>query len=196
MQSATSPSLFCGCKGRAYFFPFQIFSSFFFENDVFWHFLDFFLVSYIQFRYLCITLFNKTSMKEFTFQTTMKTRDYECDVQGVINNANYQHYFEVNRHDFLQSIGTSFQKLHDEGIDVMVSKVIINYKVSLRGGEEFICGLNVKKNGVRYVFQQEIYRKSDEKLCISAETHCVCVVNGVLSRGEELMHLLLPFIKE
>lgn len=134
-------------------------------------------------------------MKEFTFQTTMKTRDYECDVQGVINNANYQHYFEVNRHDFLQSIGTSFQKMHDEGIDVMVSKVTINYKVSLRGGEEFICGLNVKRNGVRYVFLQEIYRKSDEKLCITAETHCVCVVNGVLSRGDELLDMLLPYLK-
>ena len=124
----------------------------------------------------------------------MKTRDYECDVQGVINNANYQHYLEVNRHEFLESIGTSFQKLHDDGIDVMVAKVTINYKLSLRGGEEFSCGLNVRKEGVRLVFQQHIYRKSDEKLCITAETHCVCVHNGVLSRGEELDEILRPYL--
>ncbi len=24
----------------------------------------------------------------------MKVRDYECDLQGVVNNANYQHYME------------------------------------------------------------------------------------------------------
>ena len=110
-------------------------------------------------------------MKEFSFTTTMKTRDYECDVQGVVNNANYQHYLEVARHEFIQSIGESFERWHNNGIDVMVSKITINYKSSLRGGEEFICGLNIKRSGVRYVFLQEIYRKSDGKLCITAEVH-------------------------
>ncbi|MEE1081046.1 MAG: acyl-CoA thioesterase [Bacteroidales bacterium] len=133
-------------------------------------------------------------MKEFTFTTTMKTRDYECDVQGVVNNANYQHYLEVARHEFIQSIGESFEGWHNKGIDVMVSKIVINYKASLRGGEEFICGLNMKRSGVRYVFMQEIYRKSDEKLCITAEVHCVCVVNGVLTRGEEIEDKFMPYL--
>ena len=124
--------------------------------------------------------------KEYIYQIEMKTRDYECDVQGVVNNANYQHYLEVTRHEFIQSLGTSFQTWHDQGIDVMVSKITISYKNSLRGGEEFISCLNMKRQGVRYVFLQDIYRKSDMKLCITAEVHCVCVVNGVLSRGEEV----------
>lgn len=135
-------------------------------------------------------------MKDFTFLTTMKTRDYECDVQGVVNNANYQHYLEVTRHEFIQSIGESFQGWHDKGIDVMVSKVVINYKSPLHGGEEFISGLNIKRSGVRYIFQQEIYRKSDEKLCISAEVHCVCVVNGVLTRGDEIEEKFRAYFKQ
>lgn len=135
-------------------------------------------------------------MKEFTFLTTMKTRDYECDVQGVVNNANYQHYLEVTRHEFIQSIGESFQGWHDKGIDVMVSKVVINYKSPLYGGEEFISGLNIKRSGVRYIFQQEIYRKSDEKLCITAEVHCVCVVNGVLTRGDEIEEKFKQYFKQ
>ncbi|HBK40671.1 MAG TPA: thioesterase, partial [Porphyromonadaceae bacterium] len=36
------------------------------------------------------------------FTYTMKVRDYECDTQGHVNNANYQHYFEVTRHEFLE----------------------------------------------------------------------------------------------
>lgn len=125
-------------------------------------------------------------MKEFTYKCEMKTRDYECDVQGVVNNANYQHYLEVTRHEFIQSVGESFESWHNQGIDVMVSKITINYKASLHGGEEFISCLNLKRSGVRYIFYQEIYRKSDEKLCITAEVHCVCVVNGILTRGDEI----------
>lgn len=135
-------------------------------------------------------------MKNFVFKHTMKTRDYECDVQGVVNNANYQHYLEVTRHEFIQSIGQSFQGWHDQGIDVMVSRITINYKASLHGGEEFISCLNLKRNGVRYVFYQEIYRKSDEKLCITAEVHCVCVVNGVLTRGDEIEEGFRPYFME
>lgn len=135
-------------------------------------------------------------MKNFAFTYEMKTRDYECDVQGVVNNANYQHYLEVTRHEFIQSLGESFDNWHQKGIDVMVSKITINYKSSLHGGEEFISCLNIKRTGVRYIFNQEIYRKSDNKLCITAEVHCVCVVNGVLTRGDELNGVFDKFLSE
>lgn len=125
-------------------------------------------------------------MKSYTYQLELKTRDYECDIQGVVNNANYQHYLEVTRHEFIDSIGVSFQSLHDQGIDVMVSKITINYRASLRGGEQFISCLNLRRQGVRYIFDQDIYRKSDQQLCIRAQVECVCVVNGMLTRGDEI----------
>ena len=75
-------------------------------------------------------------MKEFAFEIEMKVRDYECDLQGVVNNSNYQHYMEHARHEFLETTGTSFSALHDQGIDVMVSRIDISYKHSLRGSEK------------------------------------------------------------
>jgi len=36
------------------------------------------------------------------------------DLQGVVNNANYQHYLEHARNEFLISKGVSFVELHDE----------------------------------------------------------------------------------
>lgn len=129
-------------------------------------------------------------MKDYLFTLEMKTRDYECDVQGVVNNANYQHYLEVTRHEWLISKGCSFQKWHEEGIDFMVSQVNIKYKQSLRGQEEFISCLNLSRKGVRYVFEQDIYRKSDGALCISATIDSVCVVDGKLTRGDEVAYLM------
>ncbi len=135
-------------------------------------------------------------MKDYIYTIEMKTRDYECDVQGVVNNANYQHYLEVTRHEFIQSIGQSFDGWHRQGIDVMVSKVTISYKSPLHGGEMFVSCLNLKRQGVRYVFSQDIYRKSDMKLCVSAEVHCVCVVDGVLTRGDEIAEPFKDFLKD
>ena len=47
-------------------------------------------------------------MKEFDFEIELQVRDYECDIQGIVNNANYMHYLEHCRHQFLQSAGLSF----------------------------------------------------------------------------------------
>ena len=38
---------------------------------------------------------------EYQFETRMEVRDYECDIQGIVNNANYLHYLEHTRHRFL-----------------------------------------------------------------------------------------------
>lgn len=134
-------------------------------------------------------------MKQYIYQLELKTRDYECDVQGVVNNANYQHYLEVTRHEFIQQIGLSFQGWHEQGIDVMVSRITINYRASLRGGEEFVSCLNIRRQGVRYVFDQDIYRKSDMQLCVRAQVECVCVVNGQLTRGDEIYEPFAAYLE-
>ena len=125
-------------------------------------------------------------MKKYVFSHEMKTRDYECDIQGVVNNARYLHYLEVTRIEFIETLGTTFSKLHDAGIDLMVTKAIVDYKASLRGGEIFLSCLNIKRDGPRFVYYQDIYRKSDMKLCVSAEIQSVSIVNGRPSRGEEM----------
>lgn len=124
-------------------------------------------------------------MENYIYELKMKVRDYECDGQGIVNNANYQHYTEHTRHEFIESRGVKFADLHEQGIDPVVARISLTYKTPLRGGDEFISRLNVKKEGIRYVFYQDIYRASDEKLCVKAVVECVCVINGKLGTHEK-----------
>lgn len=126
-------------------------------------------------------------MKEkYAYQLSMKVRDYECDLQGIVNNANYQHYIEHTRHEFLLVAGVSFAALHEQGIDAVVARLNMAFKTPLKSGDEFVSCLNIKKEGIKYVFYQDIYRKSDMKCAIKAQVDTVCLVNGRLADCPEL----------
>ena len=124
-------------------------------------------------------------MAQPIFETILRVRDYECDTQGHVNNANYQHYFEVTRHDFLEKVGLSFYQLHLDGIDAVVSRVEIRYKVPLIGMDQFRCTVtSIEKAGVKYIFHQEIIRLSDNVTCARAKIEVVNLVNGKLSNPD------------
>ena len=126
----------------------------------------------------------------------MKVRDYECDLQGIVNNANYQHYLEHTRHEFLLAHDISFADLHERGIDAVVARITMQFKVPLRSGDEFVSRLWLKKENVRYVFMQDIFRKSDEKLAVRAQVDTVCIVNGSLADCPELNEAFGPFFAQ
>ena len=65
---------------------------------------------------------------KYIYETRMEVRDYECDIQGIVNNAHYLHYTEHTRHRFIRSLGISFSKLHDKGIDPVVARMNLEYK--------------------------------------------------------------------
>ena len=120
-------------------------------------------------------------MGKYIYELKMKVRDYECDLQGIVNNPNYQHYLEHTRHEFLTAAGMSFARLHEEGIDPVVARLTMAFKTPLKSGDEFLSRLYLKKEGIKYVFYQDIYRASDEKMVIKATVETVCLVNGRLS---------------
>lgn len=119
------------------------------------------------------------------FEYTFKVRDYECDAQGHVNNANYQHFFEATRHEFLEQVGLNFFELHNQGIDAVVSRVDIRYKSPLHGMDEFICSVKkIERVGIKYIFHQEIVRTKDNVLCAKGTIEVVSLINGKLSRPD------------
>ncbi len=131
---------------------------------------------------------------EYIFETRMMVRDYECDIEGIVNNANYLHYIEHTRHLFLKECGLSFAEMHQKGIDAVVARMNLQYKVPLRCDDEFLSRLNLRKEGLRYIFQQDIYRAVDNKLCFRSTVELVCIVNGRLGNSAEYDAAFAPFI--
>jgi len=126
-----------------------------------------------------------------SYNLKFEVRDYECDLQGVVNNANYQHYLEHARHQFLISKGVSFFQLHEEGLDLIVTKVEIEYKFPLKSHDEFIVTVAIQREGnVRILFIQEIYRLPDLKLIVKAKVTGAATKKGrPISPGDLVLKL-------
>ena len=135
-------------------------------------------------------------MEKYIYELKMKVRDYECDLQGIVNNANYQHYLEHTRHEFLTATGVSFARLHEEGIDPVVARLTMAFKTPLRSGDEFVSKLYLKKEGIKYVFYQVIYRLPDMKMVIKASVDTVCLVNGRLNECSLFDEVFAPYLND
>ena len=132
----------------------------------------------------------------YIYELKMKVRDYECDLQGIVNNANYQHYIEHTRHEFLLSTGISFAKLHADGIDPVVARLTMAFKTPLKSGDEFVSKLYLKKEGIKYVFYQDIFRLPDMKIVIKSTVETVCLIGGRLSDSKLFNQLFAPYLTE
>ena len=118
-------------------------------------------------------------MNDHHFELELQVRDYECDIQGIVNNAVYQNYLEHCRHKFLNSAGLDFAELHKEGIDAVVIKAELDYKFPLRPGDDFFVRLKMGRRGrLRVIFDQQVIRKADEKLMVNARITAVLTRSG------------------
>ena len=102
-----------------------------------------------------------------------KVRDYELDIQGVVNNSVYGNYYEHARHEFLMDKGVNFAELAERGVNLVVVKIEIDYRRSLRSRDRFrVETETVKESKIKFQFKQRI--KLDDGTLISS-----AVVTGV-----------------
>jgi acyl-CoA thioester hydrolase len=118
------------------------------------------------------------------FDYELKVRDYECNRFGAATNTFCQHYLEVTRFEFMEQMGATFRQWHEAGIDLMVSKVDLKFIRPMMSSERFHSLMDVRQEGPRLIFSQEIRRKSDGKACVLATVDVVSLRDGALSMGE------------
>ena len=109
----------------------------------------------------------------------LEVRDYECDLQGVVNNANYQHYLEHARHKWLESVGLDFAALHEQGIDLVVVRIEIDYKFPLKSRDRFVVRSRLEREGrLRLICHQDIFRLPDNRLIAQGRVTATGIQNG------------------
>jgi acyl-CoA thioester hydrolase len=108
-------------------------------------------------------------MDTYAFTCELDVRDYECDMQGIVNNGVYFNYLEHVRHLYLKSVGVDFAEYTKNGINLVVVRSELDYKYSLTSGDRFRVGLNlVRESKLRFAFLQDIFRLPDEKPILAA----------------------------
>ncbi len=129
--------------------------------------------------------------KNYQYELEFSVRDYECDLQGIVNNAVYLNYLEHTRHQFLLDKKIDFAKLHNEGIDLVVSRIEIDYKHSLKSDDKFVVKVNTHKEGhLRMIFEQEIFKLPENKLVVHAK-----VIGVGLNKGRPMKIEDIPGFK-
>jgi len=106
----------------------------------------------------------------YSFSLEMNVRDYECDMQRIVNNSVYQNYLEHVRHEYLKHVGIDFSDYTRQGINLVVVRAELDYKSPLVAGDTFLVGLTLKREStLRFAFYQDIFRLPDRKLVLKAK---------------------------
>jgi acyl-CoA thioester hydrolase len=128
-----------------------------------------------------------------TYQLSMSVRDYECDLQGVVNNAVYMHYLEHARHEFLKLHGIDFAALSRAGINLVVVRAELDYKAPLTSGDSFSVHTAMRQESrLKFAFQQRITRDSDSKQILDA----LIIGTSLNAQGKPFLpQQLLPFMR-
>ena len=127
-----------------------------------------------------------------SFSLEMKVRDYECDMQGIVNNAIYQHYLECARHEFLLSRGLDFAELTASGVIIVIVRAELDYCSPLRSGEHFRVTVRAQRSSrIKILFEQEILRLPEPDAVLKAKITATSLHHGKRPYFPEQLHKLL-----
>lgn len=115
-------------------------------------------------------------MLPLRWQTEISVRSYELDFYGVVNNAVYLHYLEEARLDLLRQLGIDFFQLAAKGVVPVVARVVVEYKIPVRGGNVLAVHGTVEKiGGSSMELHYTLASKKDGEVMAQAETLLVFV---------------------
>ena len=97
-----------------------------------------------------------------TAECTLTVRTYECDSNSHVNNANYLHYLEYARHEYLKAVNFDYSAATKAGYGIFIARIEIDYKKPAKLDDVLtIKTWPVKKGSVSGIVAQEIRHEDD-----------------------------------
>lgn len=101
-----------------------------------------------------------------------KVQYYETDRMGVVHHANYLHWMEEARIDFMDRIGFPYAEMEARGIISPVKTLQCEYRQSCTFGDEISVSVSVESfNGVVLKIGYEMKKQTGETVCIAGSEH-------------------------
>ena len=108
---------------------------------------------------------------------------YETDKMSVTHHANYIHWMEEARIDFLDQIGWSFDRMEAMGIISPVTYVDCRYRQSTTFADAVEVTVHVEEfRGVRLKLRYEMRKPDGTVVCEAHSEHCFMHADGSLMR--------------
>jgi acyl-CoA thioester hydrolase len=81
------------------------------------------------------------------FAHQVRVRYAECDPQGVVFNAHYLAYFDMNINELLRAALGSYQAMLDEGVDIVVAEAQLRFRTPARFEDQLTLEIGVTRLG-------------------------------------------------
>ena len=101
-----------------------------------------------------------------------KVQYYETDMMGVTHHANYIHWMEEARIDFLEQLGFPYAAMEQQGVLCPVKSVFCDYKHTSTFDDEIEIRIWVESfTGLRMTIQYEMVNQEGTVVCTARSEH-------------------------
>jgi acyl-CoA thioester hydrolase len=110
------------------------------------------------------------------FKHRLRVRFSECDLQGVVFNANYLTYFDIVITELWREAVGGWSQMVEQGSDLVVAEARVRYLAPARFDDELDLGAQVARLGDTAVTtHMTVERAADGVLVAEGELRHVCV---------------------
>ena len=101
-----------------------------------------------------------------------KVQYYETDMMGVTHHANYIHWMEEARIDFLEQLGFPYAAMEQQGVLCPVKSIFCDYKHTSTFDDEIEIRIWVESfTGLRMTIQYEMVNQEGTVACTARSEH-------------------------
>jgi len=108
---------------------------------------------------------------ELSDKTEVTVRFSEVDAMGIVWHGNFVKYMEDGRESFGRRFGLGYYDLYEQGLQVPIVKLDIDYKLQVKyGGQIVIETTWMNCDAAKILFKYRILRKDDGAVLMKAQT--------------------------